>query len=95
MSQKVAYSEKKGERYKSNKNYQFWQKRNHPKILFTSSVIYQKLHYLHQNPVVQGWVKKPEEYWYSSAKYYLKKEGGLKMDVLDFDEWEDYRNPFV
>lgn len=85
----------KGERYKSNKIYQFWQKGNHPKLLFTPSVINQKLRYIHENPVSQGWVKNPEEYWYSSARYYVTGEGPLLMDEIDFEFLKGYENPFI
>lgn len=85
----------KGEKYKSNTVYQFWQKGNHPKLLFSPKVIEQKLNYLHRNPVVQGWVKTPEEYWYSSARFYLNGEGPLKIDKIDFEGLKGYKNPFV
>ena len=42
--------------------------------LFTENVFFQKLEYLHQNPVVAGLVFLPE-YYYSSAKFY---DSGLK-----------------
>ena len=41
-------------------------------------VIHQKLVYLHNNPVVEGYVDKAEEYFYSSARdYYYDKNCGL------------------
>jgi hypothetical protein len=50
-----------------NEEYQFWQNGNHPVGLWSPSVIKQKIDYLHNNPVKQGIVAKPEDYLYSSA----------------------------
>ena len=50
-----------------NEVYQFWQNGNHPTELWNAEVIKQKINYLHNNPVKQGIVAKPEDYLYSSA----------------------------
>ena len=50
-----------------NEEYQFWQNGNHPIGLWSPLVIKQKIDYLHNNPVKQGIVAKPEDYLYSSA----------------------------
>lgn len=50
-----------------NEEVQFWQNGNHPIGLWSSEVIQQKINYLHNNPVQQGIVAKPEDYLYSSA----------------------------
>ena len=47
--------------------------------------------YIHNNPVVEGWVLKPEDYLYSSASNYLTGEGVLAVVVIDFPcSWEGY-----
>jgi putative transposase len=38
--------------------------------LFTEAVFIQKLDYIHQNPLKAGLCNLPEEYYYSSAKFY-------------------------
>lgn len=43
--------------------------------------IQQKLNYLHQNPVVAGWVDTPEHFLYSSARDYTGFGKGL-LDIL-------------
>jgi putative transposase len=40
--------------------------------LFTAAVFYQKLNYIHYNPVKADIYSLPEEYYYSSALFYEK-----------------------
>jgi len=46
--------------------------------------MHQKLDYLHNNPVVAGFVEKPEDWLYSSAKDYYTGMKGL-IDILFID----------
>jgi REP element-mobilizing transposase RayT len=55
---------------KYDRAYQIWKRKPLSIELFTEKVFLQKLEYLHQNPVVAGLVNLPEEYHYSSAKFY-------------------------
>ena len=50
--------------------YKVWQDGNHPIQLDTNKMLDERLNYLHQNPVEQGFVYKAEDYVYSSAKDY-------------------------
>ncbi len=52
---------------KQNRHYQFWQKTSHPIELINSEMIDQKVDYIHDNPVVAGYVTEPESWMYSSA----------------------------
>lgn len=56
-------------------NYKFWQDGNHPVELISGNFIQQKLQYIHNNPVVEGFVENPEEYLYSSARNYADMPG--------------------
>jgi putative transposase len=68
----------------NNKNFQLWQQDNHPMELFNLDIAYQKLNYIHNNPVKAGFVEFPHEYLYSSARdYYGKKKGLLDISLLD------------
>ena len=61
-----------------NKVYQFWRQDNQPMELYSGAFTFQKMNYIHQNPVETGIVEKPEHYLYSSAKdYFLQKKCGL------------------
>jgi REP element-mobilizing transposase RayT len=71
-----------GEENSRNSEYQFWRQDNQPKELYSSSFVFQKLSYIHNNPVEAGIVDKPEEYLHSSARdYKLTKRCGL-LDVV-------------
>ena len=59
---------------KNNKKYRFWQGTNHPTELSDPDVFDQKIDYIHDNPVVAGYVTDPESWQYSSACIYTKLE---------------------
>jgi REP element-mobilizing transposase RayT len=72
----------KGEANSRNSEHQFWRQDNQPKELYSSAFVFQKLSYIHNNPVEAGVVDKPEEYLYSSARDYKQtKKCGL-LDVV-------------
>ena len=60
---------------KQNKEFMFWQKTNHPIEIFTSSVMQQKIDYIHNNPLHAGIVTNAAFYKYSS----LNPENGIKI----------------
>jgi putative transposase len=47
--------------------YSFWKEDNQTKILETEKFGLQKLNYIHNNPVVKGYVERPEYWKWSSA----------------------------
>ena len=61
----------------NTKNNQFWQRHNKPIELWSNAVIDQKIDYIHNNPVVSGFVEKAKDWKYSSAKDYCNDEKGL------------------
>ena len=64
------------------KQYQFWRHDNKPIELWSNKVIQQKIDYIHNNPVEEGLVYKPEEYVYSSAMDYAEEQGLIKNVVV-------------
>jgi len=74
--------QKQGERNSRNKENQFWIQDNHPEELYTEAFTFQKLNYIHNNPVKAGFVCNPWDYLYSSAKDY---EEGKKCGLLEID----------
>ena len=58
-------------------NYQFWRHDNKPIELWSNEVIQQKIDYIHNNPVEEGIVFRPEDYKYSSASDYAGVKGIL------------------
>jgi len=69
--------------YKKDSNYQVWQEGFHPQIVYSDDVLHQKIEYIHDNPVRAGFVEKPEDWLYSSARNYW----GLNY-ILDLDPIE-------
>ena len=48
----------------------FWQARYYDFNVFTSAKRFEKLHYMHANPVKRGLVVNPEDWLWSSYRYY-------------------------
>ena len=55
---------------KYDREYQLWKREPLGIELRTHEVFIQKLEYIHYNPVKAGLCSNPEEYYYSSAKFY-------------------------
>jgi len=62
-------------------NYKIWQDDNHP-IDLQEIDAYQKLEYIHDNPVKAAIVEIPEHYIYSSARDYAGIGGLLKIELI-------------
>jgi len=77
----LAYFKKSGEHLKAIKNYKFWQDGNHAKVLDTAELFDQKLNYIHNNPVEDLIVEKPEDYMFSSARNYAGLDNYLKVEL--------------
>ena len=71
-----------GRTKENHSNRQFWQFGNHAIPLWSEPVIWQKLAYIHQNPVRAGWVAEPWHYLHSSARQYNGMKGEIKVDLL-------------
>ncbi|MFC4095523.1 REP-associated tyrosine transposase [Euzebyella saccharophila] len=72
--------ERAGKRKSNVKNKQFWQQHNTPVELWSGKAIKQKIYYVHNNPVEQGFVTDPIDWKYSSARNYADDETVLKID---------------
>jgi putative transposase len=76
--------EKAGKENSNNCGFQLWQQHNHPIVLATPQITHQKLNYLHNNPIAEGFVEKPEDWLYSSAANYHCGTKGM-IDVMFID----------
>lgn len=69
------------------RKYQFWQRNSLPIHLYSPKVVFQKLEYVHNNPMRGKWylAERPEQYFYSSANYYLtgKDDFGFLTHIYD------------
>jgi REP element-mobilizing transposase RayT len=81
------YFKKEAEKTSNTTNLQFWRHDNKPIELWSNKVIQQKIDYIHNNPVTEGIVFRPEDYQYSSAPDYAG-EKGLLEDVCVFQNFK-------
>ena len=58
-------------------NYKVWQDDFHPEIIYSEKWFSQKLSYMHHNPVRKGYVIKPEEWKYSSARNWILEDESI------------------
>ena len=68
---------------KGNRNYKVWQDGNEAKEIYSTAFMYEKLEYIHNNPVKDLIVEKPEDYLFSSARNYAGLDNLLDVFVLD------------
>lgn len=64
--------------------YKFWTEDNHAIHLdpFDTDKIKQKMDYIHDNPVQEGWVQYAHEYLYSSAMDFAGKKGMVTLSFM-------------
>ena len=62
---------------------QFWLYDSHAVELESLKFINQKMNYIHSNPVRAGWVDKPEDWMYSSARNYCNLPALIDIDLMD------------
>ena len=73
----------------ANKSHEFWQRDSLAVHLYNQQIAFQKLDYIHNNPLAEHWqlVKDPSDYKYSSAAYYERRKS-------DFPFLKDLREEF-
>ncbi|WP_024647170.1 REP-associated tyrosine transposase [Pseudomonas syringae] len=68
--------------HKTDRVYQVWQEGSHAELIWSESVMRQKLDYIHHNPVKRGYVDAGEHWRYSSARDYEGQRG-----LIDIQRW--------
>jgi putative transposase len=66
--------------HKTESDYQMWQEANHPEQIQRDTMMWQKIQYMHNNPVERGYVDDPLHWRYSSARNYAGQPG--LIDVI-------------
>jgi len=66
---------------KRNQTYKVWQDSNHAKIIYTNKFFFEKLTYIHNNPVEDLLVANAEDYMFSSARNYAGLDNLLAVIV--------------
>jgi putative transposase len=64
------------------KNYKVWKDDNHAVELGGRIDVWNKINYIHENPVRAEWVKEVDDYIYSSANDYAGKNGLVVLEKL-------------
>ncbi|WP_198532945.1 hypothetical protein [Salinivibrio sp. MA440] len=65
--------------HKGDRAYQFWQEGVHPELIQSDAMMWQKIDYIHQNPVKRGYVDEAAHWRYSSARDYMEASGLLAV----------------
>jgi hypothetical protein len=60
-------------------NYKLWQEGNHPEEINSNGYFNEKLEYIHNNPVKELIVERPEDYYFSSARNYAGLDSTLEI----------------
>lgn len=74
--------ERAAQKFSNSSRFQLWQPESHPVLLTSNKMAHQRLEYIHNNPVVAGFVTKPEDWKYSSAIRYYGGESLLEITDL-------------
>jgi putative transposase len=79
-----------GGNLKKKSDFKFWQERNHPIEITSNKFFNEKLNYIHNNPVEELIVERPEDYFFSSARNYAGLDNYLEI-VLETVQQKTYR----
>jgi putative transposase len=66
-------------RHKQDREFQFWQEGSHPQQIASDEMMWQKIEYIHNNPVKRGFVDDPVHWRYSSARNYAGLPGLIEV----------------
>jgi putative transposase len=68
--------------FKTDRQYQVWQEGFHPEEIIGEKMYYQKLKYIHNNPIKAEYVEGILEWKYSSVRDYMEGlQGLIKLDL--------------
>lgn len=73
----LKYFKDEASKSKRYENYKFWQVGNHAIELYNEKFTWDKINYIHQNPVKAGLVRNAEDWIYSSMTNYMEMESIL------------------
>ncbi len=71
-----------GQESQRHKKFKFWKSGNHAIELYNSRFTWNKVNYIHQNPVRANLVNKPTDWKYSSASNYIESESLVPEIIL-------------
>jgi putative transposase len=65
--------------HKTESTYQVWQEGSHPQQIQSDEMMWQKIEYIHNNPVLRGFVDDPLHWRWSSARNYASQLGLIEV----------------
>jgi len=68
--------------HKTESTYQIWEEGFHPKLIQSEEMMFEKINYIHHNPVKRGYIDEAEHWRYSSARDYKGIDGLLEVERL-------------
>ena len=68
-------------RHKVDRTHQLWREGSHPQVIGSEDVMWQKIEYIHHNPLRRGYVDDPTHWRYSSARSYPGQPGLIDVCV--------------
>jgi putative transposase len=71
--------ERAGKKNGNNNDWQFWQEHNKPLEITSQEMFDKTLDYIHLNPVQAGFIARPEDWKYSSAKDFYGLKGFIEL----------------
>ncbi|MEO6289396.1 MAG: transposase [Ginsengibacter sp.] len=71
--------ERAGKKNGNNRDWQFWQQHNKPTEIKDQEMFDKTLDYIHQNPIVAGFVARAEDWKYSSARDFCGMKGLIEL----------------
>ena len=71
------------EHLKRDQQYKVWQDGYHAEVAESNRFIKQEIQYIHNNPVVEKILERPEDYYFSSARNYAELDNDLEVFVLN------------
>jgi len=74
--------EDEAEKSIKHKNYKFWQVGNHAIEIYSPKFTWEKINYIHNNPVKAGFVSKSYHWTYSSTRNYQDMESVLEIEKI-------------
>ena len=72
--------ERAGKKNGNNNDWQFWAQHNKPLEIKDQEMFNKMLEYIHLNPVMAGFVIKPEDWKYSSARDFSGVKGLVELN---------------
>jgi hypothetical protein len=72
-------------RFNADSEYQPWQEGSHPKQIDGDEMMWQKVEYIHNNPLERGFVDDPVHWRWSSARSYARMPGLIEVHTQWYD----------